>query len=641
MDEDSDLLDKLAAQIADGNSINWDEVRHLPSDDPRRRLFDHFRVVAEIAERHRSAVDDPADQLTTEPGPDQPARIGHVRAPLRGGEQGENLGQWGHLLLRRKIGAGAFGEVFHAHDLWLDHPVALKLLKPEIAKSDFSARILHEARRLARVRHPNVVSVHGADMHDGRIGFWMDLIEGETLAELLSRGRLSPGEASLIGQEICLALAAVHGANLIHRDVKAQNVMRASNGGRIVLMDFGAGEFIDRPSADGRMRGTPLYLAPELFERAAASVATDIYAAGVLLYHLVTGGFPVTAASIDGLSDAHKRGIRRRLRDERPDIPDAFVSVVERAIDPDPAHRFASTGEMFEALGGEPRDASGRREQTLTTAQKAARVALAVMAVLVVTEALGLLASLAFESALRVDPAFAAGVTDYLAIGFRAIRPFVFVWTMAAAGAAVLAGLRPLVWPYLGPIRKRLSVLGERLEPSTQAGLVVCAGVAGLLALIWQFYGVYDTLTALALEPRPDNLDLSILGWPGRELHRTHSQVSVALSFLLGLAAFRWFPRLEKRATDPARVRSLQWAAIVVALLLVAMETITRPFLWERREIVAFGNQMAFVIGTSSEELLLYTPAKGERQYIRVRIDAPDLRRNVGSRALFLESDVE
>ena len=192
MDEDSDPLDKLAAEIADGNSIDWDKIRQLPPDDPRHRLLDHFRVVAEIAERHRSAVDDPADELTTS-GPKGAARIGHVRPPVRGGEEEQNLGQWGHLLLRRRIGTGAFGEVFHAHDLWLDHPVALKLLKPEIAKSDFSARILHEARRLARVRHPNVVSVHGADMHDGRIGFWMDLIEGETLADLLSRGRLSPG----------------------------------------------------------------------------------------------------------------------------------------------------------------------------------------------------------------------------------------------------------------------------------------------------------------------------------------------------------------------------------------------------------------------------------------------------------------
>ena len=230
--------------------------------------------------------------------------------------------------------------------------VALKLLRPEIAKSDFSARILHEARRLARVRHPNVVNVHGADMHDGRIGFWMDLIEGETLTDLLSRGPLSPGETTHIGQELCLALAAVHGANLIHRDVKAQNVMRASNGGRIILMDFGAGEFIDRPST-GSMRGTPLYLAPELFDGARASVATDIYACGVLLYHLVTGRFPVNGSSIEALAEAHRRGDRRRLLDEHPDLPVSFTDLVERAIDPEPGKRFPSAGAMHKALGGD------------------------------------------------------------------------------------------------------------------------------------------------------------------------------------------------------------------------------------------------------------------------------------------------
>ena len=251
------------------------------------------------------------------------------------------LGRWGHLELRRQIGEGAFGEVFRAHDSWLDHPVALKLLKPEIAQTDYSARILYEARRLARVRHPNVVSVHGADMHDGRIGFWMDLIEGETLADLVAGGRLSAGEASHIGGEVCLALAAVHRANLVH-DVKAQNVMRASDGGRIILMDFGAGEFIGKRSNSGRVRGTPLYLAPEIFKGADATFASDIYSLGVLLYHLVTGGYPVISTSVASLVDAHLKGERRRLRDARPDLPPSFVSVVERAIDPDPTRRFAS-----------------------------------------------------------------------------------------------------------------------------------------------------------------------------------------------------------------------------------------------------------------------------------------------------------
>jgi hypothetical protein len=148
-------------------------------------------------------------------------------------------------------------------------------------------------------------------------------------------------------------------------------------------------------------------------------------------------------------------------------------------------------------------------------------------------------------------------------------------------------------------------------------------------------------MTALALDPRPENLDLSILGWDGRPMHRFHSQASVALSFLLLFAAWRWFPRLATRTADPTRIRSLRWAAVVVALLLVAEETVTRPLLWDRREIVTFKNQQAFVIGTNGREFLLYTPAKGERNYIRVPVDSPDLRRNVGARPLFLESDTQ
>ena len=576
---------------------------------------------------------DDATELATATGGslDQIPRVGFVRPPAH--EYSDSLGQWGNLLLRRKIGEGAFGEVFHAHDLWLDHPVALKLLRPEIAKSDFSARILHEARRLARVRHPNVVNVHGADMHDGRIGFWMDLIEGETLTDLLSRGPLGPGETTHIGQELCLALAAVHGANLIHRDVKAQNVMRASNGGRIILMDFGAGEFIDRPST-GSMRGTPLYLAPELFDGARASVTTDIYACGVLLYHLVTGRFPVNGSSIEALAEAHRRGDRRRLLDEHPHLPVSFTDLVERAIDPDPGKRFASAEAMHKALGGDDGPPN-----TLTTKQKVARAAIALMATLSTIEAMGLLASRAFESALRVDPAFSAGLTDYFDVGRRALLPFVLVWTVAAAGVAVLAGLRHVIWPHLGAIRRRSSSLVERLDPSLMAGLAVSVGLIGFLALCWQFVPVYSAITALALDSHPEALDLSILGWPGRGLHRTHSQVCVALSFLLGFAVLRWFPHLEKRAIDPVRIRKLRWAALVVAVLLVAKETATRPLIWDRREIVAFENQLAFVIGDRSGELLLYTPARGERKYVRVRVDAPDLRRNVGSRALFLESD--
>ena len=245
-------------------------------------------------------------------------------------------------MLGEKIGEGGFGAVYRARDTWLDRDVALKLLKPAAAgRAAAGLRIIEEARTLARVRHPNVVTVHGADLHDGRVGLWMELVRGRTLAQIVAaQGPFSAREAAGIGQELCRALAAVHAEHLVHRDIKAQNVMRES-GGRIVLMDFGAGH-------------TPLYLAPETLADGEPTVASDIYALGVLLYHLVTAQFPVQAAGIVELRAAHARGERRRLSDQRPDLPDEFTAAVERALDPDPARRYGSAGEMQEALAHVP-----------------------------------------------------------------------------------------------------------------------------------------------------------------------------------------------------------------------------------------------------------------------------------------------
>jgi eukaryotic-like serine/threonine-protein kinase len=295
MSAEPDPLSKLSASIADGESIDWDAVRALASDDEVRKLVDYLRIVAGVADVHRSQVDD-THELPA--GPPDPA-ITQTDGP--------GVQRWGHLLLVRKIGEGAYGEVFEALDTWLDHPRALKLLKPQASARTSAREVLHEARKLVRVRHPNVVMVHGADSHDGRIGFWMDLVEGQTLEERVQAGRLSAGEAIYIGQELCRALAAVHHANLLHRDIKAQNVMRASDGGRIILMDFGAGEFRDAPQGSPR-RGTPLYLAPELFTGGPATMQSDIYALGVLLYYVVTGQFPVIGNNYTELALNHARG---------------------------------------------------------------------------------------------------------------------------------------------------------------------------------------------------------------------------------------------------------------------------------------------------------------------------------------------
>ena len=336
----SQRLAELIDSVADGSSIDWDAVEAAAEDDGERRLLAVLRMVAGVADVHRS--DPPAA------GPEQTVAAPRVEPVETAPAADGSLGHWGHFQLLQKLGEGAFGEVYHARDTWLDHSVAVKLLKPQLVDRP---RFLHEARTLARIRHANVVAIHGADEHDGRLGFWMEFIDGHTLAQVVEReGARSASEAALIGQHLCQAMAAVHAANIVHRDIKAQNVIRQSGTGRIVLMDFGAGEAMDAERAGRRPRGTPLYLAPELFDGSAATRETDIYALGVLLFNLVTRSYPVYGATVDELVRAHRRDARHHLGDMRPDLPDDFVRVVETMVAVDPARRYHSATEARKAL---------------------------------------------------------------------------------------------------------------------------------------------------------------------------------------------------------------------------------------------------------------------------------------------------
>ena len=255
---------------------------------------------------------------------------------------------WGPLEIRRTIGQGHFGTVHVAWDPSLEREVALKILR----KADQSAAVIQEARLLARVRHPNVVTVYGVDRNENAVGLWMELVEGLTLKQVLSvRGVLGAHEAALIGIDLCRAVAAVHKAGLLHRDIKAQNVMREA-GGRIVLMDFGAGEIRAEASSGSRRIGTPVYVAPEIFDGAPASIASDVYSLGVVLYHLVTKQYPVEGETASDVAAAHARGEMIPLSDRRPNLPGNFARVVERALQRDPARRFRSSGAMQQELVG-------------------------------------------------------------------------------------------------------------------------------------------------------------------------------------------------------------------------------------------------------------------------------------------------
>jgi len=622
MDGDSPPLNKLTESVADGQAVDWDELRALAQDDDIQQLLEQLRIVAGVAEVHRSQVYETLPPASTAPALAQ-------TAPGAG-----SVKRWGHLLLVRKIGEGAFGEVFEALDTWLDHPRALKLLKPEVATGALAPQILHEARKLVRVRHPNVVMVHGADRHDGRIGFWMDLIEGQTLEQHVGNGRLSAGEAAHIGRELCSALAAVHQTDLLHRDVKAQNVMRASDGGRIILMDFGAGEFRGKPNGGSR-QGTPLYLAPELMTGGPATIQTDVYALGVLLYYLVTGQFPVTGSSLSELVLAHARGRRRHLRDARPDLPGVFVNAVQRAIDPDPDRRFPSVGEFHAALDERDSQKASQNDwrepvvvhpPTPAPQTPLGHTLIAATAAVALVTICGIVSTRTFDVALHVTPQFVAGPAEFVTQGTYSLLPFAFNWLAGIAFVTLLGGAHAALERRSGQRLRSLRQRLDALQPTSVATLVPMGGAVAWLAMTWWAWPIFETLWAL------QNGDISpsgaefVLDPALYSRAKIYSQLCAVLTFVLLLAVWRWWPSLEGRTADFPVVRRMRWVSVAVVLTIVLAAVAPRRVYFEKFEVVLFKSQPSLVIGSRGDELLLLPIAQpGGRVHPRARRYSPDV----------------
>ena len=653
---ESDDLDKLFESVADGESIDWDALERAAHDEEARALIRQLRLIADVSEVHRSQVDDiptPDGAVTaaTVPGrgwpapPHPPVVVATAAAPDEGAA-------WGPLLLVRKIGEGSYGEVYQAHDTWLDHPVALKLLKREAEDRVQPSDILHEARKLARVRHGNVVTVHGADRHNGRVGFWMDFVDGETLASRVSRGRLSAGEATSVGQEVCRALAAVHRANIIHRDVKAQNVMRAHDGGRIILMDFGAGQFVNDPSLGKRAQGTPLYLAPEVLHGGDATVRSDIYAAGVLLFYLVTGRFPVEGSTPKELLDAHARGRRRRLRDERPDLSESFIAIVERAIDPDPERRYASAGEMEAKLSGEPVTRPEfvppkivRPEPSPNRWLWSRRVAVATGILLAGSTLAGSITSMFYYSALGLSGQFQTESYWVWPIwGLRALlAPLVYMGGAIAVGLVLLTVLNRFVILNVEPLRVAMVPVTQRVGdiakwlrelPTATSAPVLFLAQCGLLALTWWLF--QDLLSGFDDLILREPGDLSPLSTANADQQRHFRQV-VSFEFLMLTAA--WLALIWKNTQKPQPGVWLSLcggiAATFVTLMLLVMPY--RILLHNEHERVVHRSDTCYLVGEGMSEALLFCPFRDPPRSRVVRLDDPELQRGGPEESVFTQ----
>jgi len=326
--EDAWLI-ALGAAVSDGGSVNWEQAEQRLTNPDQQRIVRQLRQLASVVDAHRS---------TAAPPNHTEARHSATATPPS---------QWRHLVLFECVGAGAFGSVYRGWDPQLDREVAVKLLPRSGATN---SRPLDEARNLARIRHSNVVVVHGADEDADKTGIWMEYIEGHTLAQIVrDRGPMSGREVAGVGLDLCSGVSAIHAAGILHGDIKAHNVMREV-GGRIVLMDFSGAHTVTVDGGAGVFSGTPLYMAPELFDGASPSTSSDVYSLGVLLFFLLSGELPVVGATLDDVKQAHARRERRRLRDVRPDLPDGLVQVIERATAHEPGVRFRTAGELELAL---------------------------------------------------------------------------------------------------------------------------------------------------------------------------------------------------------------------------------------------------------------------------------------------------
>lgn len=253
-----------------------------------------------------------------------------------------------------KLGDGAVASVYRAQDRAGGPDVALKILDPLRVTDPVSReRFRRELEVLRMISHPGVARAIGAGNQGELEVLVLDLIEGETLAEKLRRGRLAVPEARAIGQKLAEAVAACHLQGILHRDLKPANVVIHPDRGPVIL-DFGMAWFSAAANLTrtGAVIGTPQYMAPEVLRSALADPRADLYALGAILFEMLAGRPPHLATSTDALALAQKKGPPPRLFQLRPEVGPELSEIVARALAQNPEDRWATASELAEALAG-------------------------------------------------------------------------------------------------------------------------------------------------------------------------------------------------------------------------------------------------------------------------------------------------
>jgi serine/threonine-protein kinase len=255
--------------------------------------------------------------------------------------------------LETQVATGGMGEVWRAHDMLLERTVAVKLLRESLAEDPIvSERFRREALMAARLSHPNMADVFDYVQDEDRPGIVMEYVEGETLADRIAReGALDVTESARIASALLAVLQVAHEAGIVHRDVKPGNVM-ISPTGEVKVTDFGIARASGHETLTetGMVVGTAHYLSPEQVSGKPAKPSSDIYAAGAILYEMLSGEKPFAADTPLAVAMARLNADPTPVREHRPEIPEPVAQVVGRALERDPDRRYASADGMRTAL---------------------------------------------------------------------------------------------------------------------------------------------------------------------------------------------------------------------------------------------------------------------------------------------------
>ena len=346
---DPDNRDDVANSPGGSVSAKGDSAGSNPPHDPDATLVDFPKSYADpdatMVDGNASYVRKGPPVRGTSPGP-APVQTG---APVL--QTGDVLG--GRYEILQLLGEGGMGAVYKAMDRELNRPVALKLIRPQLAANpSILARFKQELLLAHQVTHKNVIRIYDLGDADGVKFITMEFVEGVDLRALIQeKKKFSPEEAVQITEQICRALEATHNVGVIHRDLKPQNIMRDQSG-RILLMDFGLARTVegDGMTQSGALVGTMEYMSPEQALAKDLDQRSDLFTLGLILYELLTGRAPYGAES--AVASLIKRTQERAIpvSDHDGTIPRPLSNIVSKCLERDPKMRYQNAAELLHDL---------------------------------------------------------------------------------------------------------------------------------------------------------------------------------------------------------------------------------------------------------------------------------------------------